>query len=46
VYRNNREATRTALANGAADLPALADVLAARDEPSNPFYTPVKETTA
>lgn len=40
VYRNNREATRTALANGAAGLPALDDVLAARHEPSNPFFTP------
>ncbi len=45
VYRNNREATRTALANGAADLPPLHAVLAARDEPSNPFYTPAKEST-
>lgn len=40
IYRNNREATRTALANGAAGLPALDEVLAARDTPSNPFYTP------
>lgn len=40
VYRNNREATRTALANGAARLPALTDVLAARSAPTNPFYTP------
>lgn len=40
VYRNNREATRTALANGAGALPALDDVLAARHSPSNPFYTP------
>lgn len=39
VYRNNREATRTALRNGVEHLPALADVLAARDEPRNPFYT-------
>lgn len=39
VYRNNREATRTALANGARVLPALDDVLAARDSPANPFYT-------
>jgi 5,6,7,8-tetrahydromethanopterin hydro-lyase len=40
VYRNNREATRTALANGAKDLPAIGAVLAAKDTPSNPFYTP------
>lgn len=40
VYRNNRDATRTALANGAADRPDLLDVLAARDTPHNPFYTP------
>jgi 5,6,7,8-tetrahydromethanopterin hydro-lyase len=40
VYRNNREAVRTALANGAASLPRLEDVLAARHEPANPFYTP------
>ncbi|SDI92814.1 5,6,7,8-tetrahydromethanopterin hydro-lyase [Lentzea albidocapillata subsp. violacea] len=40
VYRNNREATRTALANGAKDLPAIDAVLAAKDTPSNPFYTP------
>ncbi|MBN9631421.1 MAG: formaldehyde-activating enzyme [Actinobacteria bacterium] len=39
VYRNNREATATALRNGAAGLPAVADVLAARDRPANPFYT-------
>jgi len=40
VYRNNREATRTALANGAKDLPTIDAVLAAKDTPSNPFYTP------
>ncbi|WP_226532435.1 formaldehyde-activating enzyme [Microbacterium paraoxydans] len=40
VYRNNREATRTALANGAARLPDLDEVLAARHEPRNPFFTP------
>lgn len=39
VYRHNREATRTALRNGVEHLPALADVLAARNEPRNPFYT-------
>jgi 5,6,7,8-tetrahydromethanopterin hydro-lyase len=40
VYRNNREATRTALSNGAQALPSLDDVLAARHQPSNPFFTP------
>lgn len=40
IYLNNRKAVRTALENGASGLPALADVLAARDQPSNPFYTP------
>lgn len=40
IYRNNREAARTAIRNGARHLPATADVLAARDTPANPFYTP------
>lgn len=40
VYRNNREATCTALSNGARALPRLDDVLAARHAPSNPFFTP------
>lgn len=40
VYRNNREAVRAALAAGAGGAPALADVLAARDRPANPFFTP------
>lgn len=39
VYRNNREATATALRNGARGLPTAAQVLAARHAPSNPFYT-------
>jgi 5,6,7,8-tetrahydromethanopterin hydro-lyase len=39
VYRNNRAATRTALAAGRARAPALADVLAAREHPENPFFT-------
>lgn len=39
VYRNNREATRTALGNGARRLPPLDDVLEARSSPANPFYT-------
>lgn len=40
VYRNNREATRTALANGAALLPELSEIISARERPWNPFYTP------
>ncbi|WP_438354136.1 formaldehyde-activating enzyme [Microbacterium sp. CJ88] len=40
IYRNNRTATRTALENGAQRFPATADVIAAREAPSNPFYTP------
>lgn len=40
VYRNNRVATLTALRNGALGLPALDDVLAARNSVTNPFYTP------
>ena len=39
VYRNNREATRTALRNGVERLPRLDEVLAARTAPRNPFYT-------
>ncbi|PPG73940.1 formaldehyde-activating enzyme [Rathayibacter sp. AY1F4] len=39
VYRHNREATATALRNGARRLPPLEDVLAARGAPANPFYT-------
>lgn len=40
VYRNNRRATREALAAGRASAPALAAVLAARAHPWNPFFTP------
>ena len=40
VYRNNRAATRNALANGAAGEPTVADMLAARHAPHNPFFTP------
>lgn len=39
VYRNNREATRTALRNGAQGLPGIDEVLDARSAPHNPFYT-------
>lgn len=38
VHRNNREATLTALRNSRQSLPAVADVLAARAEPANPFF--------
>lgn len=40
VYRNNRAATRAALENAAAGAPSVADVLAARHAPFNPFFTP------
>lgn len=40
VYRNNREATRTALVAGATGQPKVDDVLAAKDAPYNPFYRP------
>ena len=36
----NREATRAALVAGQRGLPALADVLAVRDAPANPFFGP------
>jgi 5,6,7,8-tetrahydromethanopterin hydro-lyase len=39
VYANNRTATREALRAGVAGTPRIADVLAARDRPANPFYT-------
>jgi len=38
VYRNNRSATRAALAAGRAREPALGDVLGARARPENPFF--------
>ncbi|MCO4254239.1 formaldehyde-activating enzyme [Pseudarthrobacter cellobiosi] len=40
VYRNNRESARTALENGARQLPSTAAVIEARNSPSNPFFTP------
>jgi 5,6,7,8-tetrahydromethanopterin hydro-lyase len=40
VYANNRLSVRTALENGARSLPATDDVIAARNTPSNPFFTP------
>ena len=38
VFTNNREATATALRNARAGAPPVDDVLAARDEPWNPFF--------
>lgn len=46
VYRNNREATRTALVNGAEFRPSVDEVLAARDRPFNPFYTPKEDPSS
>ena len=40
VFANNRESARTALSNGAASLPETDAVIAARDSPTNPFFTP------
>ncbi len=39
VFHNNREATRRALAAGVARHPSIADVLAAREHPFNPFFS-------
>jgi len=38
VYENNRRATREALEAGRCRAPELGDLLAARDEPWNPFF--------
>lgn len=43
VYRNNRLATATALANGAAGLPGLDEVMKHRAAPANPFFSGVAE---
>jgi 5,6,7,8-tetrahydromethanopterin hydro-lyase len=40
VYANNRAATREALRAGVAGSPQVAEVLAARHRPFNPFYSP------
>ena len=40
VFENNRRATRRALRHGARGVPDLDAVLAARDDPWNPFYRP------
>jgi 5,6,7,8-tetrahydromethanopterin hydro-lyase len=39
VYANNRAATREALRAGVAGTPQVAEVLAVRDRPANPFYS-------
>lgn len=44
VYANNRAATAAALRAGAAGLPTLEEALAARNVPTNPFYTPPSGT--
>jgi 5,6,7,8-tetrahydromethanopterin hydro-lyase len=38
VFSNNREATLAALRNGRSGAPPVEDVLAARDDPWNPFF--------
>ncbi len=40
VFANNRLSVRTALHNGALSLPSTDDVIAARNSPTNPFFTP------
>jgi 5,6,7,8-tetrahydromethanopterin hydro-lyase len=40
VYRNNRAATRRALEAGHRGHPRVEDVLAARHEPENPYFSP------
>jgi 5,6,7,8-tetrahydromethanopterin hydro-lyase len=40
VFANNRRAVAEALANGAARRPSVADVLAHRDAPFNPYFRP------
>jgi 5,6,7,8-tetrahydromethanopterin hydro-lyase len=39
VYANNRTAVLTAIRASVDGLPQLSDVLAARHQPSNPYYT-------
>jgi 5,6,7,8-tetrahydromethanopterin hydro-lyase len=41
VYANNRAAIRTALENGRNGAPSVDEMLANRDNPYNPFFTPV-----
>jgi len=40
VYANNRAATKAALDAATRSLPDIAAVLAARAEPSNPYFRP------
>ena len=42
VYRNNRLATATALANGVAGRPGFDEVMKHRTTPTNPFFSGVK----
>ncbi|HEX7267841.1 MAG TPA: formaldehyde-activating enzyme [Streptosporangiaceae bacterium] len=44
VYANNRAATREALRAGVAGTPQMAEVLAARHRPFNPFYAPPRHS--
>ena len=44
VYRNNRRATREALRAGAGGLPAVADMLAGREYPANPYFAAAPDT--
>lgn len=46
VYRNNREATHTALVNGASGLPRPDAVFAQREHPVNPFFRPAEASLA
>lgn len=45
VYAHNRLSVHTALVNGAASLPSTDAVIAARDSPSNPFFTPASASS-
>lgn len=40
VFANNRISARIALQNGSESLPDTDEVIAARNSPTNPFYTP------
>jgi 5,6,7,8-tetrahydromethanopterin hydro-lyase len=44
VYANNRAATREALRAAVAGTPQMAEVLAARHRPFNPFYSPPRDS--
>jgi len=45
VYANNRAATRAALQAGVAGAPSVADVLAGREHPANPYFSPPAPAT-